>query len=150
MARPDPLSNDPPQAPADRRRPLSSTPRVSALQTAKPADEQPISEPQKPAQPSGRWCPLIDAAVIDAVARGDMSLKQQPKVSSTPLAKAETLPLATTPEGYGAPKQPHRREFDAEAIYRLAQAPHPWMSPAIKPLPKKPQDQQQAGVAAAG
>ncbi|MEN1680361.1 MAG: hypothetical protein AAGJ46_12280 [Planctomycetota bacterium] len=125
------------------------------MQAPPPSDEEPNAEPQPRKQPSGRWCPTIDAAVIDAVARGEMSLQQPPRVLSEPLEKTETLPMATTPEGYGVAKQPHRRHFDAEAIYRLAQAPHPWQSPPIKPLPKKSeatdsQAEQQLGVAAAG
>lgn len=107
--------------------------------------------PRLPLQPpAGRRCPTIDAAVIDAVARGEVSLHLPPRVFADPLADAETLPLATTPEGYGAPKQPHRRDFDAEAIFRLSQAPHPWKAPVIEPLPRKTQAEDSGCVAAAG
>ncbi len=92
--------------------------------------ESQLSEPLP--TPNGTRCPLINAAVIFAVANGDVTLNRQQPVATDSQPAAETLPLAEKPaEGY-RPRQPNRLAFDAADIFRLSQAGHPWQAEPIE------------------
>jgi len=85
------------------------------------------------AQPCSVRCASIDAAVIYAVAHGEMSLRQKRDVATTPLEQsAANSPPVEKPEGPYEQRQPHRSQFDAADIYQLSKSTHPWQAGQIQ------------------